>query len=1122
MQTTTSFRATSVSLRMVSVFGALWALAAPAAVAGPADEAQQIAALARFHGGLVIHVGCGDGQLTAALHLADNCVVQGLETDADRVETARAAIRSLGLYGPVSVIHWNGKRLPYVDNLATLVVCEDAGAVPQGELMRVLRPYGAAVVKRDGKWTATVKPQLEGTDHWEQHFHGADNNAVARDSVVGPPRRYQWRGEPEWQRSHLAMPSINSMVSTRGRLFTVEDLGSAEHPALPGKQALVARDAYNGVVLWRVMFEDWHPIYIRNKEMPVQLQRRLAAVEDLVYCTPGYSAPITAYDAATGIVVVQGYPGTAGTVEFVYDRGILYVVTGDQSDISPALAEDGRSALNTSRFPREAYGPIISEPIDPKNDILAIDAVSGKKLWRISGATTKGYQGTTLGAIGDRVVFATSTELVCLNATSGKSLWRVPAPIVLKGPAGIAVSLVLSERAVYLADSARLRAFRLADGQALWETPATISHHKPPDVFLANGLVWAAAYSGSTGRPAPELGLGRMGVNGFDPETGKLVKQIDQTMLGPMGHDRCYRNRITTRYYINSVTGGSDFLDLSSSAELPNPWIRSTCGIGPLPSGGLYYAGPPSCACCNSVMLNGFNAMAPEPGLTESDQPIKVNTDGSLEKGPAYDEAQTYSGAERPNPQSLIPNSQSLPPTDWPAYRHDNARTGTTKDKVPAVLARRWETQLGMRASAPIIAAGMVFAAEVDGHAVCAMSAADGKILWRFVAEGRVDSPPTYYQGLLLFGSRDGSAYCLRAADGTLVWRFVPLERRTICAYGQPESAWPICGSILIRDSLAYFAAGRNSFIDGGIFLYALEPRSGKVVYQRCMVGPYGENGFPIENRDVVKGMSIEGFKGDVFIADDKLLYLRHQAFTPNLTPVALRDVEQPHLIPSHGFLEAIPQHRSFWTIDTMLHYDIPTGQGGVHGDILVIDGSRFYEVRGYAPGRTAWFDPRTSGYTLYAGMLGKSAKPSADAGTAGLGKRAARPAAARQGNARKARVRRPVASNVAPSTKLWSSSIPLTGKALVLADDVLFVAGTPVVFPEGDLAKAYEGRMGGILWAASASTGEKLARYTLDAPPAWDGLAAANGMLFLSLADGRVVCLAEKRGRKKRGRESL
>lgn len=635
-----------------AVLGIVLATTAPAALAGPADEAREIASLGGFHGGLVVHVGCGDGQLTAARRLADNCVVQGLQADAERVEAARATICERGVYGPVSVMRWDGKKLPYTDNLATMVVCEDPGAVPPSELTRVLRPFGAMVVKRDGKWTATVKPQLPGTDQWEQHFRGADNNAVAQDTVVGPPRRYQWLGEPQWQRSHLAMPSINSMISTNGRLFTVEDLGSAEHPAFPGKQALVARDAYNGVVLWRVMFSDWHPIYIRNKEMPVQIQRRVVAVGDIVYCTPGYSAPITVFDAATG-KVIKKHAETAGTMEFVYDRGVLYVVTGDQSDISQAHDDLARSALKTSMFRRQAYGPTIRRPTDPKNDILAIDADSGSELWRISGAETKGYEGATLGVVGDRVVFATEAELVCLDRATGKSLWRESAPIVLKGPAGIAVSLVLSDSAAYLADSERLRAFRLTDGQALWEAPATINHHKAPDTFLADGLVWAQSYSGSTGRPVPALGLTRMGVSGFDPKTGKLVKHIGQTMLGPMGHDRCYRNRITTRYYINSVTGGSDFLDLNSSAELPNPWIRSTCGIGPLPSGGLYYVGPPSCACCNSVMLNGMNAMAMEPGLTEWDQPIKVDTDGTLAKRPAF-------GTLQPSASSLQPNH------DWP------------------------------------------------------------------------------------------------------------------------------------------------------------------------------------------------------------------------------------------------------------------------------------------------------------------------------------------------------------------------------------------------------------------------------------------------------------------------
>jgi hypothetical protein len=494
-------------------------------------------------------------------------------------------------------------------------------------------------------------------------------------------------------------------------------------------------------------------------------------------------------------------------------------------------------------------------------------------------------------------------------------------------------------------------------------------------------------------------------------------------------------------------------------------------------------------------MLNGMNVLSAEPGLTESDQPITVAETNELKRGPAFPEIQA------------VETRPAASPEDWPAYRHNNARTGSTGSKVPATLVKRWETKIGGRASAPVIAAGRVFAADVDGHSVCAMKEVDGKTLWRFFADGRIDSPPTYYQGLLLFGSRDGSAYCLRAEDGTLVWRFSPVERRQICAYGQPESAWPICGSILIRDGLAYFAAGRNSFIDGGIFLYAVEPFSGKVVHQRHMYGPYGENGFPVENREVVKGMSIEGFKGDIFLADDQLLYLRHQAFEPDLSPVALQDVQQPHLIPSHGFLEAIPQHRSFWTIDTMLHYDIPTGLGGIHGDILVIDDSRFYEVRGYPPGRTVAFDPRVRGYTLYAGTYGKAAKATANQAS-NPPKKTVNPAASRQAKARKTRARNRGPSNVAPSRMLWTSYIPLTGKAMALADDVLFVAGTPIEFPENDLAKAYEGRMGGVLWAASASTGDRLAEYSLDAAPAWDSLAAANGSLFISLADGRVLCM--------------
>jgi len=1018
-------------------------------------QAGQILNATGVKSGLIVHLGCGDGKLTAALRAGDNYTVQGLDPDVKNVETARKHIQSLGLYGSVSVNRWTSNHLPYVDNLVTLLVSENPGKIPMGEIMRVLAPLGVAYVKRDGQWTKTVKAWPKEIDEWQQHFHDADNNAVAHDSVVGPPRHVQWIAEPQWMRSHMSMPSITSLVSSRGRLFTVEDRASAEHPALPGKFALVARDAFNGIVLWQLPFPDWHPVNIRTKQTPVQLQRRLAAIGDVVYCTPGYSAPVTAFEAATG-KVLKAYEGTKRTTEFLYDRGVLYVVIGDPTD---TLGVAGGSSLGASQFPVRAYGPQIPALANPKSTIVALEADSGRTLWQKSGDDTAGYQGASLAVRGPYAVYSTAKDLVCLDRASGRQVWRVPAPITLKdriGVGGVAVSLVLSDDAVYLADSETLRAFSLKDGTETWKGNATLNHHKPPDVFVAAGVVWSDYF------------------NGHDPQTGRIVKTLAQKMTGPMGHDRCYRNRITERYYINTKTGGSDFLGLETPGEFPNPWARSTCGIGHLPCNGLLYCGPPACSCCNWVMLNAMNALAPEPGLESSGQLIKVEASVRLEKGSVYRQLSTPSGSE-----------------DWPTYRHDTGRTGVTQAKAPAELKPCWEAKVSTRASAPVIAAGKVFLADIDAHAVCALDASDGHLLWSYTTGSRVDSPPTYHQGLLLFGSRDGWVYCLRASDGALAWRFRDLPDRMICAYGQVESAWPVCGSILVKDGIAYFAAGRNSFLDGGIFLYGLDPQTGRVIYERRMYGPYNEEGHPIITSKLTSGSGLDGFKGDIFLTDGQLLYLRQQAFKPDLTPLKPEDPRPPHLIPSAGFLEAIPHHRTFWTIDTTIRYDIATGYQAAYGDILIMDGKQFYEVRGYTPGRISPFDPRPNGYMLFAGVYSQANKTIS------------------QKRAGKKTPRKVAIRSVAE--ELWTSHIPLAGKALVLAGDTLFVAGTPVAFPADDLAKAYEGKMGGVLWAASASTGEKVAECKLDAAPVWDGMAVANGHLFISLQDGRVMCMGGK-----------
>jgi len=81
--------------------GAVWA--------GPAQRGSDAESLARdiltatgVRGGMIVHLGCGDGRLTAALGSDDQYTVHGLDADAENVEAARRHVAGRGLYGRVS------------------------------------------------------------------------------------------------------------------------------------------------------------------------------------------------------------------------------------------------------------------------------------------------------------------------------------------------------------------------------------------------------------------------------------------------------------------------------------------------------------------------------------------------------------------------------------------------------------------------------------------------------------------------------------------------------------------------------------------------------------------------------------------------------------------------------------------------------------------------------------------------------------------------------------------------------------------------------------------------------------------------------------------------------------
>jgi len=729
----TTARTVRLSIFSLGVVAAVLSCGGAAHAGEPAAQAEARAILAAtgIKGGLIVHVGCGDGRLTAALRANGSYLVHGLDDAAANVEKARSHIASLRLYGKVSVAPWRGKRLPYTDNLVNLLVSADPGNVTMDEVMRVLCPNGVAYIKKDDTWTKTVKPRPTNIDEWTHYLHDASNNAVAGDTVVGPPQHLQWVGAPKWARSHDHLASISVVVSSGGRIFYIMDEGPIATVALPPKWSLVARGAFNGVPLWKRSMGPWERHLRGFRSGPAGLARRLVAVKDRVYVTLGYGKPVVALDATTGRTAKM-YEGTENAREIVCQGGLLFVVVGD--------AAQGRRLGAARRDRWRSYSLI-----EPKKRLAAVSAKTGKLLWTKTGADTVDLMPTTLAVAGGRVFFQNPKEIICLDAKSGKEQWRAARPIRIGRLGWSTPTLVVYGDVVLSADRARpgpakanaagpgrvrwaatskggdapvgeLIAYSVKDGEKLWNCPCREIYNAPVDVLVAGGLVW----TGNMVR-ANEPGINE----GRDPATGEVKKRRppDKKFFSVgMGHHRCYRNKATDRYLVLG-RAGVEFIELATGTGIANHWVRGACQYGVVPCNGLLYAPSHSCACYIQGKLNGFNALAPKR------KPVAAQpSDVRLERGPAYDAIR--------NPQSAIRNSD-----EWPTYRHDAARSGSTKTAVPAAVKPAWQTDVGGKLSSVVIAEGKVLVAQIDSHTVHALDAKDGTRAWSYTAGGRVDSP---------------------------------------------------------------------------------------------------------------------------------------------------------------------------------------------------------------------------------------------------------------------------------------------------------------------------------------------------------------------------------------------
>ena len=1046
----------------------------------------------RSGGGLVVHVGCGDGRQTAALGQVGH-LVQGLDTDAENVANAREHLRSLGQYGTWTAQQFDGRRLPYAEETVNLLVVQDRYSLSDAEILRVLVPGGVARVADGNDWKKLTKPWPAEIGPWSHFLCDASNNAVAQDSRVGPPRRLKWTAGPLWSRSHEFISSIAAMISAGGRIFYVVDEGltSLTDAPIPERWMLVARDAFNGVMLWKQPLPDWRAdewggASLRGR--PASVPRRLVADDKYLYMTPSHRAGVSVVDP-TNARLIREIEGTENAQEMLLVDGTLVV------RLAPIGGKRGQPAGGA---------------------IAAIDPVGGTTLWKVP---VDRYTAQTLAAEADRVVYADGKETICLSLADGNELWRSPSADLTRD-----VTLIIHDGFVVQTGGPKVVAFSAETGEQIWNVTSKGPSMRPGDVFISAGRVWLSSDAGITG---------------YDLATGRPDQSIDPSSVQSEGHHlRCYRAKATERFLITQFRG-AEFVSLTGEDHCQNDWIRGACTYGVMPANGLLYVPPNPCFCYPGAKLTGLNAFSPalDEGLGASDDGQQTP---QLQRGPAYT-------TRIPDPQSLIPSS-----SDWPTYRHDASRSGATTSEVSPQVSVSWTASLPGKITPPVVAGQTAFVAAVDQHTLYAFSVDDGRPLWNFTAGARIDSPPTVHGPMVLFGSADGHVYCLRASDGELAWRLrAAPQERMIVSFGQLESAWRVHGSILVTDGLAYCTAGRSTFVDGGIRLLAIDPATGRVVHERELY-TWSPTRADAEGKPYVPAHQIEGAHSDILVGQGGSVFLSQMEFDlalayreaqylmpdPETEIIAMNikdsgfTISDPdldsgfesfrgfhrylekahpemtkrfeetyggvnlgdrksglHLAPTAGFLDDTWFNRTYWMYSSVWPGWYHAHRAAKSGQLLVVGPNKTYALQAF-PTRnrqSPLFTAGDKGYLLLADD--NDTEPILDSQTRGATK-----------GMGYTRLKPPA----------WYDWVPVRVRGMVLAGEHLFTAGPPDVVDPLDPMAAFEGRKGAVLQVHSAADGKKLAEHKLDAPPVFDGLIAAGGRLFVSTTDGKLVCLAE------------
>ena len=825
-----------------------WAAAAPAAAEPGSDEpavATHVIEMSGITHGICCVLGGDNGKLALELAGSEGFLVNLLDPQNSTVTAMRNAADEKGLYGKsMVVIKGSLKQLPYADNTVDLIVTahltdSQLGELSPGELLRVLRPRGKAVIGRLkgagetlsageldnwlqkaagaetrsheddlGLWAVVTKPAPVGTDNWSHWEHGPDNNPVSKDTAIKAPYMTHYLGLPYY----IAMPAITTVAD--GRVFTA--MGHIAHHKReePWLNTLLASNGYNGTELWRRKLPDGYLVH----------RSAFVATGNTFYLITPEGDGCLLLDTETGEEKERiRVPEISGEWKWIaIQDGVLFALVGRQKDPpettivrSPARAWSWQD-LSTGYYQKRV-------PWGFGETILAYDLDGKKVLWMHNEDAPVDSRAMVIGD-GKVFFYGPDSRIGSLDASTGKLLWansdtgtreliEEPGRGLTSTPGFRTTCFCLyTPKALFYEAQTRMNIVAVSnqDGSLLWHRKKTTNN--PNMLYVEGNLVVGIGPQGST--------------LVIDPMTGATLEDLGFKKRSCVRVTACWDS-----YFCRGWPEGLTRYDRINKKVLFNGAVRPSCNDGVIPANGLLYMGPWLCDCNLSLM--GVIAMC-SAGDFEFER--KASNKDRLE-------------LMQKNVTRIAPFEVS--DLDWATYRGDNARSACSGSEVSGQGEKVWEFRPtgANKPTAATAAGGLVFLGG-DDCKVRAIDAASGKLKWTFLTGGPVRQPPTIWQGRAYVGSGDGYIYALEAATGKPLWRFraAPVERR-IMAYGSLCSTWPVNSGVLVEDGTAYAAAGIIDY--DGTYVYALDAVTGKIKWQNNTSGHLDKN--------LRKGVSAQG-----------------------------------------------------------------------------------------------------------------------------------------------------------------------------------------------------------------------------------------------------------------------